>query len=100
MGMFSTDRDIGEPYENLALAIIEIAIRDYERALVKKHKLLKLKKSPKQQASIYIQNKTIRECEEFFLGDYIKNLTNIDGAYIKNKTYQMAMDKLKKLDSK
>lgn len=63
-----------EPYEELANAIIIQAANDYMNAL----KTLKL--SPKN----YEARQTKRECEEFFLSSWFRDLTDADGKTLMN----------------
>ena len=61
-----------DPYQSLANAIVLQAVKDYREA---RHKL---KKRPKNQDA----RDTIKECEEFFLSDWFRTLTDADGASI------------------
>ncbi len=66
-------------YERLANAIVEQAVKDYRDA-VKKLKKPNLKKKDR-----FLAEKMKRDCERFFLGEYIKTLTAVDGKYILRK---------------
>ncbi|HAX50661.1 MAG TPA: hypothetical protein DCX82_01795 [Lachnospiraceae bacterium] len=67
-----------DPYENLANGIIELEAKDYRRALkyIKKHP-----KGPK----IHENERTIRDCERFFCGHWITELSGVDGKMIMNR---------------
>lgn len=58
----------------LANAIIIQAVDDYREA----RKELKYHRLTKEERKIH--NETLEEVEEFFLGDWFKDLTNLDGA--------------------
>ncbi len=66
------------PYENLANGIIIQAAKDYRRALkyIKKH--------PKG-SKVHENERTIRDCERFFCGRWIEELTDVDGKMIMNQ---------------
>lgn len=66
---------MSDPYESLANAIILQAVKDW-RDSVKK-----LKKRPRFQPAIDMK----KECEEFFLSDYFKILSSVDGCWLLNK---------------
>ncbi len=66
-------------YERLANAIVEQAVKDYRDA-VKKLKEPNLKEKDRFQAE-----KMKKDCEQFFKGEYIKTLTDVDGKYILEK---------------
>ena len=57
------------PYENLANAIILMAVKDYRSALKK------LKKRPNYEPAEIIKN----EVERFFRSDWYRELTSVDG---------------------
>lgn len=74
--------DTGDPYQNLANAIVQQAADDYRSA---KRYLAKHPEIPEDKKAIYNwvnANKTVVECEAFFRGDWIKMLTNLDGREI------------------
>ena len=58
-----------EPYQNLANAIILMAVKDYRDALKK------LKKRPKYAPAQHMKN----EVERFFHSDWYRELTSVDG---------------------
>ncbi|EJG4807078.1 hypothetical protein NAB59_002748 [Listeria innocua] len=58
-----------EPYQNLANAIILMAVKDYRDALKK------LKKRPRYGPAHDIKN----EVERFFRSDWYRELTSVDG---------------------
>ena len=58
-----------EPYQNLANAIILMAVKDYRDALKK------LKKRPRYGPAEDMQN----EVERFFRSDWYRELTSVDG---------------------
>ena len=66
---------MSDPYESLANAIILQAVKDW-RDSVKK-----LNKRPRFQPAIDMK----KECEEFFLSDYFKILSSVDGCWLLNK---------------
>ena len=66
---------MSDPYESLANAIILQAVKDW-RDSVKK-----LKKRPRFQPAIDVK----KECEEFFLSDYFKILSSVDGVWLLTK---------------
>ena len=57
------------PYENLANAIILMAVKDYRSALKK------LKKRPNYETAKIMKN----EVERFFRSDWYRELTSVDG---------------------
>lgn len=64
-----------EAYENLAMAIVEQAARDYKRSLKK------LEKEPHDIEA----KKLVADVERFFTGQWIKELTDVDGIEIMNR---------------
>lgn len=66
---------MSDPYESLANAIILQAVKDW-RDSVKK-----LKKRPRLQPAIDMK----KECEEFFLSDYYKIFSSVDGEWLLTK---------------
>ena len=66
---------MSDPYESLANAIILQAVKDW-RDSVKK-----LNKRPRFQPAIDMK----KECEEFFLSDYFKILSSVDGEWLLTK---------------
>ena len=58
-----------EPYQDLANAIILMAVKDYRDALKK------LKKRPSYGPAKYMKN----EVERFFRSDWYRELTSVDG---------------------
>ena len=61
-----------EPYQDLANAIILMAVKDYRDALKK------LKKRPKYGPAQDIKN----EVERFFRSDWYRELTSVDGNFL------------------
>lgn len=66
----SIDKDIQIAYENLAIAIIESAVKDYKKAL---------------KGTTDRDKYTVRKCEEFFRSGYYQMLTNVSGELIIKK---------------
>ena len=66
---------MSDPYESLANATILQAVKDW-RDSVKK-----LKKRPRFQPAMDMK----KECEEFFLSDYYKILSSVDGEWLLTK---------------
>lgn len=64
-----------EPYQNLANAIILMAVKDYRDALKK------LKKRPRYGPAKEIKN----EVERFFHSDWYRELTSVDGNVVIKK---------------
>ena len=62
-------------YEELANAIVLMAVKDYRNALKV------LKKNPNNISA----NKDKADCERFFLGDWFPALTSIDGEMLMHK---------------
>jgi hypothetical protein len=69
-----------DAYENLANAIILLAVKDYRRAL----KLLS--KNPHSRSAIAAVN----EMERFFRSDWYENLTSVDGEMLIRKLREEA----------
>lgn len=69
-----------DAYQNLANAIVELAAKDYRKALKA------LKKNPKNQSAMSLA----MECERFFKSEWITALTSVDGEYIMNKLREEA----------
>ena len=63
------------PYENLANAIILMAVKDYRDALKK------LKKRPNYEPAKIMKS----EVERFFRSDWYRELTSVDGEYLISK---------------
>ena len=70
----------GEPYEELANAIILQAVQDYRRAL----------RALRRNPSIVLAEDVKTEVERFFLSDWFQALTNIDGEYMVKKLQEEA----------
>lgn len=68
-------KDCGDPYENLANAIILSAVRDYRSALKW------LSKSPKSKMAAA----EVDRLENFFYSQWYEMLTDVDGAYLVNR---------------
>ena len=71
--------DSGEPYENLAAAIILCAVKDYKRALIR------LKRNPESRSA---QN-AVRAGERFFYSSWYEILTDLDPDYLIPKLKEM-----------
>lgn len=69
-----------DAYENLANAIILLAVKDYRRAL----KLLS--KNPHSQSA----TTAVNEAERFFRSDWYETLTSIDGEMLIRKLREEA----------
>lgn len=66
----------GDPFENLANAVVEKAVSDYRIA---RHKL---KRCPKSAEALAM----IKDCERFFLNEkYFGIFTNLDGRVLLEK---------------
>ena len=71
-----------ECYELLANAIVVNACKDWRRAA---RRIIKKRGRPSDFH-------TLEECTEFFKGDWIKVLTNVDGNYILHKLREELVD--------
>ena len=80
--MANVNKNDGDPYENLANAIIVQAASDYRTALKK------LKRNPKNKDAMT----EAMECERFFRSDWYEYLTSVDGEYLINKLRQEVVD--------
>lgn len=69
-----------DPYEDLAIAIVVQAVKDWRDAVKE------LKKWPRDGDSRAVK----RECEEFFLSDWFGRLTGMDGVYFLRKLKEEA----------
>ena len=81
MTKYKTYADCGgesmDPYQRLANAIVLQAVEDYKAAL---HWL---KRHPTNSGTRWIDNVNMAcECEQFFCGQWIEMLTNLDGREI------------------
>ena len=65
----------GDPWQDLANAIVAQAAADYRSAK------RRLKKNPESVSAAA----RLRECERFFLSEWIMALTDIDGSYLLNR---------------
>ena len=74
---------MSDPYQNLANAIILMAVKDYRTALKK------LKKRPKYGPAQDMKN----EVERFFRSDWYRELTSVDGEYLISKLQAEVEDK-------
>lgn len=76
--MGKTD-DFTENYEKLASAIIELAVRDYAKALE-----TKVTDKFTSYDEWYLNQETIEECEKFFMSKQfdIYSRHNLDGKYV------------------
>ena len=75
-----TSPSCGNPYEELANAIILQAVQDYRRAL----------RALRRNPSIVLAEDVKTEVERFFLSDWFQALTNIDGEYMVKKLQEEA----------
>lgn len=73
--VFQPNENNTDPYENLANAIVLQAVKDW------KENMSIVKKNPNNSSALYM----IKQCENFFLGDWIKVLTKLDGRMILSK---------------
>ena len=64
-----------EPYENLANAIVFLAVKDWRGAMGK------LKKRPRHKPAL----KKKEECELFFRSEWFEELTGVEGSIILRK---------------
>ena len=64
--------------ERLANAIVTSTCKSYRRAL------RTIKKNPNNKAAI----NAALDCEEFFLGDWMRTLTNVDGKWLRDRLRQ------------
>ena len=64
-----------EPYENLANAIVLLAVKDWREAVGK------LKKRPRHKPAAIKKE----ECERFFRSEWFEELTSVDGNIILRK---------------
>lgn len=71
--------DKKEAYENLANAIIVLAVEDYKAAL--KH----LKKSPENKGAIA----GVKRLEKFFHSEWYEFLTDLDASYLLRKVREL-----------
>ena len=69
-----------DPYEDLALAIVMQAVKDWREAIYE------LKKWPRDDDSRKVKN----ECEQFILSDWFGRLTGVSGAFILRKLKEEA----------
>ena len=65
----------GDPYENLANAIVLKAVEDYRKAL-KQHSVNPMRRAPEQE---------IDSLERFFRSRWYSVLTSVDGEYLIRK---------------
>ena len=71
---------LGDCYHNLANAIIVQAVNDYRKARYI------LKRYPRQEAA----QRTVEEVERFFLSDWFRCLTTVDGTNLMRKLREEA----------
>lgn len=64
-----------DPYENLAISIVLLAVKDYRAALEK------LKKWPRNESAKIMKD----EVERFFRSEWYRELTSVDGEYLISK---------------
>lgn len=69
------------PYQNLANAIVELAAKDYRKALKR------LSKYPHDREGLYMKE----ECERFFRSRWYGLLTGIDPEFLINKLQMEVM---------
>lgn len=68
-------RQDGDPYENLANAIVLQAVKDYRSAL----------RTLKRNKNSYSARRMKEEVERFFLSDWFSELTELNGAFLMRK---------------
>lgn len=68
-----------EAYEDLANAIIKLAVEDYKAAL------LHLKRNPESENA----KRAVQREERFFHSDWYEVLTNLDASYLLRKVREM-----------
>ena len=71
---------MNDPYSELANAIVLQGVKDWRDAV------RKLKKRPRYEPA----KKMKKECENFFLSDWFKVLTSVDGKYLLEKLQKEA----------
>ena len=91
------NNDTGDPSQNLANAIIVQACTEWRKAkkyldseqvkdyLAQKQGDESFLESSRIENKINQANRTIYDCESFFLGDWYAQLTNLDGSYLLNR---------------
>lgn len=67
-----------DPFERLAIGIVESAASDYRKAL-------KYIKGHPDGPKILENEKIVSDCERFFCGDWMEELTLVDGKMIMQK---------------
>lgn len=70
-----------DPYEELANAIVLMAVKDYRKILIK------LKKHPYNKGALY----TKEEIERFFASNWYSSLTKVDSKILMDKLNQEVM---------
>ena len=73
--VFQPNKNNTDHYENLANAIVLQAVKDW------RENMSIVKKNQNNSSALYM----IKQCENFFLGDWIKVLTKLDGRMILSK---------------
>lgn len=75
-----------DPWRRLANAIVEQAAEDYRDARATIRELDdKERLTQRDEADYYLAERMEKDCEDFFLGDWIKALTSVDGKFILRK---------------
>ena len=72
-----------DPYQNLANAIIILAVKDYKVALTR------LKKFPNDRLNVH----EVEKLEEFFLSDWFQLLSDLDGEQLMLDVERMVLGK-------
>ena len=88
-----------EAYENLANAIISLAVDDYRRSYMTIEKALATKKrlTTKQQKKVEEAEIMISSCERFFCSQWFGNLTSLSGMYLLKKLQNERNDYAKRI---
>lgn len=71
-----------EPWENLAIAIVEQAIKDYKKCIEWAETGKETIRTSEGTLTIDEVYSLYDSCKEFFLGDWIKELTTMEGEFI------------------
>lgn len=81
-GVLEVEQAIEEAYQNLAIAIVEQAIKDYKSCIEWAETGKETIRTPEGTLTIDEVYSLYESCKEFFLGDWIKELTTMDGEFI------------------
>ena len=80
---------MADPYENLANAIILQAVKDWREAKGK------LRRKPRNENAKLM----VEDCEAFFLSDWFRTLTNVDGEVLLTKLQEEFKNDSKRISS-